>query len=101
MIHDVNIGRIVVSNKVSFDKKSFKYFAEYEDDSEQNVPLCMMLSKVSAYRRDFEGTKYMSFLIKDNKMLKKLMKFGSKSAILLKKVFTKTLYATINIWKLK
>ena len=57
----------------------------------------MMLPKVSAYRRDFEGTKYMSFLIKDNKMLKKLMKFGSKSAILLKKVFTKTLYATINI----
>ena len=30
-----------------------------------------MLPKVNAYRRDFEETKYMTFLIKDNKFLGK------------------------------
>ena len=29
-----------------------------------------MLPKVSAYRRDFEETKYMYFLIKDSEILK-------------------------------
>ena len=34
-------------------------------------PLCIFLPKVSAYRRDFDKTKYMSFLIKDEKWLEK------------------------------
>ena len=34
-------------------------------------PLCVMLLKMSAYRRDFDGTKYMSFLIKNDKLLNK------------------------------
>ena len=33
------------------------------------MPLCIMLSKRGAYRRDFEETKYMSRLIKDNELL--------------------------------
>ena len=33
-----------------------------------------MLPKVSACRRDFAETKYMSFLIKDNKLLEKRTK---------------------------
>ena len=32
-------------------------------------PLCIILPKVSAYRRDFHETKYMSFLIKDGELL--------------------------------
>ena len=34
-------------------------------------PLCVMLSKMSAYRRVFDKTKYMSFLIKNNELLEK------------------------------
>ena len=33
------------------------------------MSLCIMLPKRSAYRRDFEKTKYMSPLIKDNELL--------------------------------
>ena len=40
---------------------------------------------MSACRRDFEETKYMSFLIKDKKLLENVMKFGIKSGTLLKK----------------
>ena len=32
-----------------------------------NRPLCIFLSKISAYRIDFDKTKCMSFLIKDEK----------------------------------
>ena len=34
-------------------------------------PLCTFLSKVTAYRKDFDETKYISFLIKDNELLEK------------------------------
>ena len=47
------------------------------------MPLCIMLSKMSAYRRDFDETNYMSFLTKDNKLLENIMNFGIKSAKLL------------------
>ena len=32
-------------------------------------------------KRDFDETKYMPFLIKDDKLIKNIMKFGQKSAI--------------------
>ena len=37
-------------------------------------PLCIFLSKMSAYRRDFEKAKYMSFSTKDDKLSKKYNK---------------------------
>ena len=61
------------------------------------MPLCIMLSKMSAYRRDFDETNYMSFLTKDNKLLENIMNFGIKSAKLLKKDLRVSLYKTINI----
>ena len=33
--------------------------------------LNIFLQKMSAYRRDFDKTKYMSFLVKDEKLLEK------------------------------
>ena len=33
---------------------------------------------MSAYRRDFDETKYMSFLIKDNELLEKYKDIGKK-----------------------
>ena len=32
-IYDVNIDKIVISNKVSFGKRGFKYFIGYENSS--------------------------------------------------------------------
>ena len=63
LIYGENIDRIVVSNKVPFGKKVFKYFFWYKDGKKVR-PLCIILPKMSAYIRDFDGTKYMSFLIK-------------------------------------
>ena len=34
-------------------------------------PLCIVLPKMSSYRRDFDETKYISFLIKDDELLEK------------------------------
>ena len=60
----VNVDRTVAYNRVAFGKKGFKCFIGYEDNSEKSMPLCIMLPKISAYRRSFEETKYMCFLIK-------------------------------------
>ena len=52
---NIDINKIVVSNKVSFGKKGFKYFIGYKDAKIR--PLCIFLPKMSAYRRDFDETK--------------------------------------------
>ena len=66
MIGDIDINKIIVSNKVSFGEKDFEYFIRYKD-AKKNRPLCIFLLKKSAYRRDFVETKYMSYLLKNNK----------------------------------
>ena len=35
----------------------------------ETIPLCIFLLKMSAYRRDFDETKYLSSLIKDDELL--------------------------------
>ena len=52
---------------------------------------------MSVYRRDFDKTKCMSFLIKDENLLENKMEFGKKSATLSKKNFTINLYTMRNI----
>ena len=76
---------MVVSNKISFGKKDFNYFIGYKD-AKIIRPLCIFFPKMSAYRKDFDKTKCMSFFIKDEKFLKNLMKFGRKSEKVVDKV---------------
>ena len=52
----IDINKIVVSNKVSFGKKGFRCFIGYKDAKKMR-PLCIFLSKMSVYRRDFDETK--------------------------------------------
>ena len=59
------INKILVSNEVSFGKKGFKYFISYKE-AKKIRPVCIFLIKVSAYRRYFDETKYVSFFIKDD-----------------------------------
>ena len=66
----IDIDKIVVSNKVSFGKKSFRYFIGYKV-AKKIKPLCIFLPNVSAYRTDFDETKYISFLIKDDELSEK------------------------------
>ena len=46
---------------------------------------CIMLPKMSGYAESFDETKYISFLIKDEELLKNTIKSGIKSEIVLKK----------------
>ena len=79
MIDNININKIVVSNKVSYGKKCFKCFISYK--GAKNVrPLCIFLPKTSAYRRDFDKTKCISFLINDEKLLEKYNEIWEKEA---------------------
>ena len=63
-IKNIDTNKIVVSNKVSFGKKDFKYFIGFKDAKIR--PLFIFLPKISAHRRDFDETKYIYFLIKDD-----------------------------------
>ena len=49
-------------------KKGFKYFICYKD-AKKSKRLCIFLPKMIEYRKDFDETKYISFLIKDVELL--------------------------------
>ena len=85
-IKDIDIDKIIVSNKVSFGKKAFKYFISYID-AKKIRPLCILLLKMCAYRKDFDETKYMSFLIKDDELLEKYNEIWEKVKNIIKKEF--------------
>ena len=57
----------MASKKVSFIKNGVKYFIGYKN-AKKIRPLWIFLPKMSAHRRDFDETKYMSFLIKDDEL---------------------------------
>ena len=62
---NIDINKIVLSNKVSFGKNGFKIFYWLQDDK-KNIPLCIFLPKMSVYRKNLDETKYTSFLIKND-----------------------------------
>ena len=61
-------------------------------------PLFVFHPKMSRYRRDFDKTKCMSFLIKDENCQKNIIKFGKNSATLSKENLTVNLYTMKNIY---
>ena len=75
-ITNIDINKIVVSNKVPLGKKDFKYFIGYKDAKIR--PLCTFLLKMSAYNSDFGEIKYMSFLTKDDELLEKYNEIWEK-----------------------
>ena len=61
----------------------------------------MFLPKMSAYRGDFDGTKYISVLIKNYELLGKYKEIWNKFKILSKKNLVVNLHTMRNIYKLK
>ena len=80
--------------------KKTKYFIGYKDTL---ITLHIMLPKISRYRKSFDETKYMSFLIKDDKLLEKNYKIWNQASSSVKKVFdSNPVYnETKNIYRLK
>ena len=60
LIDDAYINKITVSNKISFGKECCKFFIGYKAN-EKIKPLRIMLSEMSEYRKDFNGTECVSF----------------------------------------
>ena len=54
-----------------------KYFIGYKIDK-KIVVLCILLPKMNGYKKRFDKTNYMSFLIKDNELLEKYNKIWDK-----------------------
>ena len=62
-INNIDTNKVKVSDKVFFfGKKDFKQFIGYKDS--KKIRLCIFRSKMSAYRRDFDKTKYIYFFDK-------------------------------------
>ena len=86
LIDDVDIDKILVSNKISIGKKDFKYFVGYKDN--ENVKLlCIILSKMSGYAKSFNEPKHLSFLIKYDELPEKYNKIWDKVSNSIKKGF--------------
>ena len=57
---DIDINKILTSNKHPFGKKDFKYLIGYKD-VEKIRPLCIFNPKMSLCKRDFDKTRCMYF----------------------------------------
>ena len=67
---DEDIEQVLVSNKIFFDEKHYKYFIGYLFNDDKVNPLHIMLPKTSAYVKSYDGqTKWMYM-----KNIKSLMK---------------------------
>ena len=69
---DVDLEKVLVSNKISFGEKSYKYFIGYLCNYHKVKPLHIMLPKASAYVKSYDNqTKWMYFLIENDDLLEK------------------------------
>ena len=67
----VSVDEIVVSDKFKHSDKGFKYFIGYKKDKIVK-PLCIILPQMNGYIKYFDnGSKNMSFFIRDDEMLDK------------------------------
>ena len=74
----VNIDQTVISDRFKHSDNGFKSFIGYRE-GEIVKPLCIILPQMTGYIKIFEnGSKSMSFIIKDDDMLDKCDKIWDK-----------------------
>ena len=60
VLKDVDIEKLLVSNKIFFGEENYKYFIGYLDNDNKVNPLYIILPKTSAYIKSYDGqTKWM------------------------------------------
>ena len=65
-LEDVDIEKVLVSNKISSGETNNKYFIGYFYNNHKAKPLHIMLPKASTYVKNYNGqTKWMYFLIEN------------------------------------
>ena len=61
-LRDVDIEKVLVSNKIPFGQKNYKFFFGYLHNDHKVKPLNIMLPKTSAYVKSYDGqTKWIFF----------------------------------------
>ena len=77
-IEDIDVNNILVSKKEPYGtKNSHKYFIGYNDND--NIrPLCIRLPQMTGYAKKFNENATMSFIVKDKKLLKNIVKYGKQ-----------------------
>ena len=94
---DLDIEKVLLSNKISFGEKNYKYFISYFYNSNNVKPLYVMLPKTSAYVKSYDGpTKWVYFLIEDSDLLEKYNTIWNKVSSYIKK----KLIASLSIIKI-
>ena len=75
-IADIDVINILVSKKEPYgNKNSLKYFIGYNDNIR---PLCIRLPQMTGYARKFNENATMSFIVKDKKLSKNILKYGKQ-----------------------
>ena len=84
----IYINKIVVSTSIKFSsgKKSFKYFNRFRDAKKLDF-YAYFFQKLVHIEKTFDETKFMSFLIKDDELLKKYNATWKKVENTIYKVF--------------
>ena len=77
-IEDIDLNNILVSKKEPYGNKNLlKYFIGY-NDNDIIRPLCITLPQMTGYARKFNENSTMSFIVKDKKLLKNIVKYGKQ-----------------------
>ena len=87
-LKDVDIEKVLVSKKIYFDEKNYKYFIGYLYNDHKVKPLHIMLPKTSTYIKSYDGqTKWMYFSNKNDDLLEKYNTIWDKVSADVKKEF--------------
>ena len=85
-LKNINIEKVLVSNKISFCEKNCKYFIGYLYNDHKVRPLSIMLPETRAYVKSYDGqTKWMYVLIEDDNLLEKYNTIRDKFSADIKK----------------
>ena len=88
LLGNVDIEKVLVSNKIYFGEKNYKYFIGYLYNDHRVKPLNILLPKTSAYVKRYDGqTKWMYCLVEDEDLLEKYNTIWDKVSANIKKEF--------------
>ena len=72
LLREVDTEKVLVSNKIPFGEKNYKYIIDYLYNDHKFKSLKIMLPKTSAYVKSYDGqNKWIYFLIEDDEFLEK------------------------------
>ena len=83
-IDDIDTNNILVSKTESYiNKNSYKYFTGYNDNDIISL-ICTKLPHITGYVREFDENAAMSFVLKDQELLKNYIRIWEKIEKLIK-----------------